>query len=68
MIALLGNDITLIFLSSMNELEMQKLVESRPCEVMILSNPPHIYFATHDNMSSRQRRRHERTRMRKGRK
>ena len=52
----------------MNELEMQKLVESRPCEVMILSIPPHIYFAAHDNMSSRQRRRHERTRMRKGRK
>ena len=66
MIALLGNDTILIFLSSMNELEMRKEIENRPCEVMILSNPPHIYF--HDSMSSRQRKRHERTRMRKGRK
>ena len=50
----------------MDEFEMRREVERRPCEVMILSNPPHIYF--HDNMSSRQRKRHERTRMRKGRK
>lgn len=55
----------------MNELEMRKEIESRPCEVVVLktlSNPPHIYFRDSDNMSSRQRKRHERTRMRKGRK
>ena len=55
----------------MDELEMRKEIESRPCEVVVLktlSNPPHIYFHNSDNMSSRQRRRHERTRARKNRK
>lgn len=54
----------------MDEFEMRKEIENRPYEVVVLKtlSNPHVYFHDSDNMSSRQRRRHERTRMRKGRK
>ena len=52
----------------MNELELAQQVNSRGCgEVMILTKAPQIYFESPDHMSNRQRRRHEKTRKRKGR-
>ena len=56
----------------MNNLELSQAiaqqVNSRGCgEVMILTKVPHIYFEAPDHMSNRQRRRHEKTRKRKGR-